>query len=62
MRKQRKPRTFYAAENVVAEAELAPDEDDVSFDIFISRNVDDMRRIVEENRQRFGYAFFLFGE
>ena len=62
VRKQRKPRTFYAVENVVAEAELASDADDVSFDIFINRNADDMRRIVEENRQRFGYAFFLFDE
>ena len=46
----------------MAEAELMPDADDVSFDIFVNRNVNDIGRILEENRQRFGYAFFLFDE
>ena len=46
----------------MAEAELTPDADDVSFDIFLIHNANDMGRIIEENRQRFGYAFFLFSK
>ena len=46
----------------MAEAELTPDADDISFDIFIIHNANDMGRIIEENRQRFGYVFFLFRE
>ena len=46
----------------MTEAELTPEADDVSFDMFLIHNADNMGRIIEENRQRFGYAFFLFGE
>ena len=42
----------------MGEIELEPDSSDVSFDAFINRNTNDMGRIIEENRQRFGYVFY----
>ena len=46
----------------MAEAELTPEADDVSFDSFLIHKANDMGRIIEENRQCFGYVFILFGE